>query len=113
MAKVIIERALVEEIKQTFRGRAPEIFEHLRSLAENPTKGKTVGQVAGIVIKELKYENFRFYFVTDGYKLAFYKIEQIEELLITFVRMSDKKTQQKTIEEIKEILKRIGMQGFK
>ena len=84
----------------------------MESLEENPKKGKPVGQVGGIVIKELKYGKFRFYFITDGFKLKFLEIQELNELLIKFVRMSDKKTQQKTIEEIKIVLKNFGKEGF-
>ena len=70
-------------------------------MEENPRKGKFIAQVSGIVVKELKYESYRFYFITDNYKIRFLKIEDLKDLLIKFVRMSDKKTQQKTIDYIK------------
>jgi hypothetical protein len=38
--------------------------------------------------------------------------EKLADLLIRFVRMSDKKEQQKTIDEIREILIKIGPEGF-
>ena len=34
------------------------------------------------------------------------------DLLITFVRMSDKKYQQQTIEEIRKVLLNMGLKGF-
>ena len=34
-----------------------EILEH------NPRKGKLVGVVGGILIKEIRYKNYRFYFL--------------------------------------------------
>jgi hypothetical protein len=37
----------------------------------------------------------------------------LTDLLLKFVRMSDKKHQQETIEEIKTILRTIGPGGFK
>jgi hypothetical protein len=36
----------------------------------------------------------------------------LTDLLLTFVRMSDKKTQQTVIEEIKQVLRTIGASGF-
>ena len=39
-------------------------------------------------------------------------IEDLTDLLIKFVRMSNKKEQQKTIDEIKQVLKRLGEGGF-
>ena len=83
------------------------------SLKESPKKGKLLGQVGGIVIKELKYKNFRFYFITGGYKLKIMDESKLVDMLIRFVRMSDKKHQQETINEIKKILTNFGPQGFK
>lgn len=39
-------------------------------------------------------------------------IDELNDLLIKFVRMSDKKEQQKVINGIKEILRKFGKQGF-
>ena len=69
MAKVEIVRSLFEEIQKKFKGEAHEVLDLLETLEDNPRKGKELGNVGGIVIKELKYKNFRFYFITDGYKL--------------------------------------------
>ncbi|MBI2043702.1 hypothetical protein HYT25_04915 [Candidatus Pacearchaeota archaeon] len=112
MAKVEIAEDLKEKIFKKFKGESHEIFSLMYSLKENPKKGKPVGQVGGIVIKELKYRNFRFYFITDGYRLRVLSIEKLKDLLIKFVRMSDKKTQQKTIDEIKDVLRKFGDEGF-
>lgn len=71
-----------------------------------------MGRVSGIVIKKLRYKSSRFYFITDGYKLKFMKKEELNDLLIKFVRMSDKKSQQKTIDEIKNVLRTLGERGF-
>ena len=69
MAKVEIVRSLFQEIEAKFKGEAHEIIDLLESLESSPHKGKFLGNVSGIVIKELKYKNFRFYFITDGYVL--------------------------------------------
>ncbi len=113
MAKVIIPEYLEKEIDKKFKGESVDIFELMYSLEENPNKGKIVGNVAGIVIKELKYKSFRFYFIADGYKLKVLSEEELTDLLLKFVRMSNKKYQQKTINEIREILIKIGPIGFK
>lgn len=112
MAKVIITKRLEEEINKTFKKESTKIFESMRNLEENPQKGKPVGQVSGIVIKELRYESYRFYFITDGYKLKMLQKEELKDLLIKFVRMSDKKDQQKVIDEIKNVLRNLGEEGF-
>lgn len=112
MAKVIILRQLEEEINKKFKGESVEIFKLMYSLEDNPHKGKLLGNVGGVVIKELKYKSFRFYFITDGYKLKILDKDSLTDLLIRFVRMSDKKDQQETINEIRNILIKIGPEGF-
>ena len=61
MAKVEIVRSLLDEIQKKFKGESHEIIDLLESLEDSPHKGKPLGTVGGIVIKELKYKNFRFY----------------------------------------------------
>lgn len=113
MAKVEIAISLFEEINKKFKGESVEVLQHLKSLESSPKKGKELGTVGGIVIKELKYKNFRFYFITDGFKLKCMGETELVDLLLRFVRMSDKKYQQVAINEIKYILKTIGPTGFK
>ena len=113
MAKVEIVHSLFVEIKKKIKGESHKIIDLMESLENNPKKGKLLGHVGGIIIKELKYKSFRFYFVTDGYKLKFFGGQDLVDLLIRFVRMSDKKHQQQTINEIKKILTYFGPDGFK
>jgi len=112
MAKVVITKKLEEEINKKFKKESIEIFNLMYSLKESPHKGKIVGQIGGIIIKEIKYESFRFYFITDGFKIKLLEQDELKDLLIKFVRMSDKKTQQKVIDEIKEFLRKFGADKF-
>ncbi len=112
MDKVEIVLSLFEEIQKKFRGEAHEIIDLIETLEKNPNKGKELGNVGGVVVKELKYKNFRFYFITDGYKLKLMNESSLVDLLIRFVRMSNKKDQQQTINEIKKILSNFGPEGF-
>lgn len=112
MAKVEIVISLFNEIRKKFKAEAHKIIDLMESLEENPNKGKPLGNIGGIVIKEIKYKSFRFYFITDGHKLKFFNEENLTDLLIRFVRMSDKKHQQQTINEIKKILLNFGFEGF-
>ena len=112
MAKVMIAERLKNEILKKFKGESKIIFKQMYSLSENPKKGKLLGTIGGIVIKEIKYKSFRFYFVTDGYKLKIFDKENLTDMLIRFVRMSDKKYQQQTINEIKNILINMSIEGF-
>jgi hypothetical protein len=112
MAQVTILETLKDEILKKFKGESKIIFKQMYSLAENPHKGKPLGNVGGIVIKELRYKSFIFYFITDGYKLKIMDQSRLVDLLIRFVRMSDKKDQQQTINEIRKILLNFGLKGF-
>ncbi len=112
MAKVIITPMLKEEIFKKFCGESETIFNLMKTLEQNSKKGKFLASVGGLVIKELRYKSFRFYFIVDGFKLKCFDEKELVDLLIKFIRMSDKKGQQKTIEEIKHILRTIGPRGF-
>lgn len=112
MVKVIITENLKEEVHKQFKNKSTEIFELMYSLTDNPQKGKPLGNIGSVVIKEIRYENYRFYFVTNGFKIKMLRKEELTNLIIKFVKMSDKKTQQKTINEIKEILRKLGEEGF-
>ena len=112
MAKVIISKNLKDKVFKKFNQESKKIFRCMRSLGESPKKGKIVGQVRGIVIKDLKYGKYRFYFITDGYKLKVLSVEELRALVIKFIRMSDKKSQHKVIDEIKIVLRKFGEEGF-
>ena len=113
MVKVEILRSLVLEIKKTFNKKeANKVLDLISALESHPKKGKLLGSVGGIVIKEVKYKQYRFYFIADGYKLKFFSEEDLTNFLLRFVRMSDKKHQQKTINEIRSILVKIGPKGL-
>ena len=112
MAKVEIVRPWLEEIKKKFKGESHRVIDLLETLEDNPHKGKPIGSVGGIVIKELKYKSFRFYFIMDGNKLKVFSSEELTDLLIKFIRMSDKKSQQKVIDEIRDILRKFGREKF-
>ncbi len=107
MAKVIISRDFEKQVNKVFKEESVRIFSLMLSLEENPRKGKEVGVVGNIVVKELKYGKFRLYFITDRYKIKFLCSDEIKDLLIKFVRMSGKKDQSKVIGEIKHTLRLI------
>jgi len=112
MAKVMISKILKNEIIKKFKKESKKIFKQIYSLRDNPKKGRPLANVGKIVIKDIRYKESRFYFITEGYKLKVLKIEELKDLLIKFVRMSDKNSQQKTIEEIKYVLRSLGDEGF-
>ena len=112
MAKVIITSALEEKINKVFRGESVEVLKLLLTLEENPKKGKEIGSVGGVIIKEIRYKNCRFYFITDGFKVKFLQNDELQELIIKCVNMSNKKNQQTIIDKIKDGLRKIGFDGF-
>jgi len=112
MAKVIITEGLKNKILKEFKQESKKIFRFMRSLEDNPKKGKPLGRFRGIVIKELRYKTYRFYFVADSYKLKVLRVDELRNLIIKFVRISDKKSQQKVINEIKDILRKLGSESF-
>ncbi len=112
MAQVEISESLKDEIFKKFKEESKTIFKLMKSLEENPHKGKLLASIDELVIKELRYNSFRFYFITDGYKLRVMDETGLNDLLIKFVRMSDKKDQQKVINEIKKVLSKLGPEGL-
>lgn len=108
----MITQSLKNEILKKFKKESKKIFKLIYSFKENPKKGKEIGNISNIIIKEIKYEKYRFYFITDGFQVKFLEIENLQNLIIKFVKMSNKKTQQKTIDEIKKILRKIGEEEF-
>ncbi|MBN2142390.1 hypothetical protein JW711_03595 [Candidatus Woesearchaeota archaeon] len=112
MIKIIVLHSLRDEIYKTFKKESLKVYSLMEALKANPSKGKVLGHVGSVSIRELKYESFRFYFILDGHRLILFSKGKIEELLIRFVKMSKKNHQQKTIDEIKAILKAVGEGGF-
>ncbi|MDP2749394.1 MAG: hypothetical protein Q8O89_01015 [Nanoarchaeota archaeon] len=113
MVEVVFTDFFVKELRKKFSEKeGNDILDLLEKLKENPKKGKDLCFVGKTLLKEIKYKNFRFYFITDGYKVKFLQASELKDLLIKFVRMSEKKDQQKTIDEIKYVLRSLGDEGF-
>jgi hypothetical protein len=111
---VLISEFLFKKIHKKFGTQESEkIIDFLESVEQNPNKGKILTSVKGILVKELKYKNFRFYFLTDGKILKFGTQEELLNLIIKFVNMSDKKDQQKVINEIKKLIENLSFDDFK
>jgi hypothetical protein len=112
MAIVYILSSLEKKIEKKFKKESIDIFSLLLSLEQEPKKGKDIGHIGNIAINELKYKKFRFYLVTDNYKIKFLSVEELKDVIIKFVRLSEKKDQQQTINEIKTVLRNLGDEGF-
>jgi len=103
--KIIVPKELRNKIQKLFKGNSSKVYKKILSLKENPNKGKFLFRLDTLILKELKYESFRFYFIIDGNKLFLFNEDQLEEILIEFLALSKKNDQEKTIKEIKEVLK--------
>jgi len=89
MAQILITNSLFKKIKKKFdNSEANKIIALMNSLEDNPKKGREVGVVGNIVVKEIK------------------------EIFIKFVGMSEKKDQQKVIDGIKFVIRSLGEEGF-
>ena len=107
MIKIIIFNSLRDEIYNTFKKDSIKIYSLMENLKINPNKGKVIGHVGNISIREIKFKTYRFYFIIDGHKLFLFNKGKINELLIRFIKMSKKNNQDKVIQEIKSILEKI------
>ena len=105
MVTIVITKELEREINKIFKEESIKVFELIYSLKENPQKGKSITQIGGILLKELKYKVFRIYFIQKGGTIKFYKNNELQSQLLKFIRISKKDNQQKIIEEIKQFLK--------
>ena len=113
MIKIIILNDLRNEIFKTFKKESLKIYKLIKELKNNPNKGKVIGHVGKTTIRELKYQTFRFYFLIESDKLILFNSQNLQDLLIKFVKMSKKNNQQKAIDEIKQILSKIGFKDIK
>ena len=106
--KLLIIKSLRDEIYKKFKKDSLKIYNLINSVKENPDKGKYLGKISNIILKELKYKNFIFYFIIEEDKIILYRREDIKELLVKFIEMSNKNKQQETINKIKLILKNLN-----
>jgi len=107
MIKIVILNSLRDELFKAFKKYSLKVYSLIEELKESPNKGKVLGHIGNISIRELKYKHFRSYFILDGCKLNIFNRNKIEELLIKFIKMSKKHNQKKTIGEMRIILKNI------
>lgn len=105
MARVIITRTLKERILKRFGGEAETIFSKMHRLGRTPKGGKALTKIGSLMLGEIRFRGYRFYYVTDAYKVKFLSVHELEDLIIRFVEYFDKKHQHKTIEKLKDALR--------
>jgi hypothetical protein len=111
MVKVIVTKNLEKEINKKFsKSESDKIFLMIYSLKENPFKGDIISSIGHIILKEIKYKKFRFYFIHSAGLLKLINLDDLKNELIKFIDMSDKsKEQQKVINKIKNDLKNFNI----
>ncbi len=108
MVKVIIEQALVKKLEKKFnKQELRKLKELFLSLQENPFQGDIVFTLGNVVVKEKKYKSFRFYFLHSKKILIIKDVDQLKEEIIRFIEMSKKNNQQKIIDKLKKMLKKL------
>ena len=107
--KIIISKKLRNAIYKEFKKDSIKVYSLINSLKDNIHKGKYLGRVSNIIIKELKYKSYRLYFIIDEGKLILFEKEELDKLLIRFLGISKKNEQQKTVDKIKLILRKVHL----
>ena len=110
--KILLLNRLRDDIFKTFKEDSLKVYSLIEELKHNPNKGRILGHVGSISIRELKFKSFRFYFILNQFKLNLFNKDELKELLIKFIEMSKKNNQQKTIDKIKKILKKVDFESI-
>ncbi len=110
MIEIRFTKKFLQELKQKFgKRKAIDYIEKFNiDLKKNPDNGKNIAHIGKILIKEIKINSFRFYFICEGFSLKLLLKGELIDLILIFVRLSKKNNQQKTIDEIKETLKKLS-----
>ena len=106
MVIVAVTEALDKELKKRLnRHEYLEVRTLFLSLKKSPYKGKLLHVLGTVVLKELKYKSFRFYFLTSHNLIKIIAKADLEKELVKFVRMSKKTDQARVIQEILDQVK--------
>ncbi len=108
MVKVRIDDGLIKKLERKF-GRADlkSIHKMFLSLEDNPLQGDMLKAFGAIVLKEIRYKSFRFYFLHSKDLLIIKDPARLRDEIIRFIDMSKKNDQQRVIYGLKDMLKRI------
>ncbi|MGM5485431.1 MAG: hypothetical protein ACQEP1_06190 [Nanobdellota archaeon] len=109
MVIVRIDKELVKKLEKKFKSKdLKEIKKLFYSLQENPFQGDHIYTFGTIVLKEKRYKTFRFYFIHSRKLLMVKDPERLKDEIIRFIEMSKKNNQQKVIDKLKEMLRKLG-----
>jgi len=113
MIRIVVTKELRNKIFKIFKRESKKVYKLLFSLKENPNKGKLLATIGTMHLKELRYKSFRLFFIMNRNELHLFNEKKFKELLIKFISMSKKNNQQKTIDEIRQVLEKIREEEFR
>lgn len=109
MVIVRIDDSLIKKLEKIFNKKElSELKQLFLSLQENPYQGDLIYAFGNFVLKEKKYKTFRFYFLHSRKILIIKDIDKLKDEIIRFIEMSKKNNQQKIIDKLKEMIKKLG-----
>ncbi len=107
MVIVAITQDLNKELKKRLdKSTYYKVKDLFMSVKKDPYKGDVLHVLGNVILKELKYKTFRFYFLTSNNLVKFIATTNLENELIKFIRMSKKNDQQHVITDILDKLKK-------
>ncbi|MFT4312058.1 MAG: hypothetical protein ACMXYF_02415 [Candidatus Woesearchaeota archaeon] len=107
MVIVAITQDLDKELKKRLdKNTYYKIKDLFMSLKKDPYKGDVLHVLGNVILKEIKFKTFRFYFLTSNNLIKFVACNNLEKELIKFIRMSKKNDQQHVINDILNKLKK-------
>ena len=107
MVVVVVTQSLDRELKK--RLNKDEYYKVKRcflTLKKDPYKGKLLHVIGNVILKELRWKTFRFYFFTSHNLIKILSDTDLEKELVKFVRMSKKNDQARVIQEIVDGLRK-------
>ena len=114
MIDIYVSDKLIKDIeKRLNKSDADKVFKLFFSLEKEPYKGDILSSIGDTLIKELKHNSFRFYFILKGNTLKIMNREGLTNEIIKFIGMSKKgKEQQRVIDRVKKELINNGFNFF-
>lgn len=108
MVVVRIDKPLVKKLEKRFsKKELRELKQLFLSLQENPYQGDLLYAFGNFVLKEKKYKTFRFYFLHSRKLLIIKDVDELKDEIIRFIEMSKKNDQQRIIDKLKGMMKRL------
>ena len=106
MVIVAVTLALDKELKKRLnKDEYAQVKKKFQTLKKDPYKGKLLHVLGNVVLKELRWKSFRFYFLTSHNLIKIVAKTDLEKELVKFIRMSKKSDQTKVIKEVLEQLR--------